>query len=138
MPVAERLRHLVAANKKMSYADALLVGIMQGCAIIPGISRSGSTIAALLLRGVDGETAARFSFLLAIPTIAMSGTLVTWELVQQQQSVDWAALILGVFLSFIAALSCIHVFLRLVERIGMLPFMLYRLLLGTLILRFLV
>ena len=60
--LAERLRNSEQARKEMTWADAILVGAVQGCAIIPGISRSGSTIAALLLRGVDGETAARFSF----------------------------------------------------------------------------
>lgn len=67
--IAERFRRAGRKEGELTLGDALVVGTVQGCAIIPGISRSGSTIAALLLKGVDGETAARFSFLLAMPAV---------------------------------------------------------------------
>lgn len=114
--------------------DALIIGLMQCLAIIPGTSRSGITMTTGLMLGLNREAAARFSFLLAIPTILMSSVLVTWGLIKASEPVDWNALLWGVLLSFITAYACIHLFLRFIERIGMLPFVIYRLLLGTLIL----
>ncbi|MCB1809975.1 MAG: undecaprenyl-diphosphatase, partial [Candidatus Competibacteraceae bacterium] len=74
--------------------------------------------------------AARFSFLLAIPTILGSAVLLLQELLASTAPVDWLALGLGTILSFISALLCIHFFLRLLEHIGMLPFVVYRIVLG--------
>jgi undecaprenyl-diphosphatase len=78
--LSERLRKPGRTEAGLTGADALLVGTVQGLAIIPGISRSGSTIATLLLKGVDGETAARFSFLLALPAVAGATLLQTRHL----------------------------------------------------------
>lgn len=114
--------------------DAFIIGLMQCLAIIPGTSRSGITMTAALMLGFNREAAARFSFLLAIPTILMSSVLVTWGLIKTSEPVDWQALLWGVLLSFITAYACIHLFLRFIERIGMLPFVIYRLLLGAFIL----
>ncbi len=121
---------------QLSWRDGLIIGCFQVLAIIPGTSRSGITITAGLMLGLTREAASRFSFLLAIPTISMSGALVTLDLIKSDLPVDWNALLLGVILSFIAAYSCIHLFLRFVERIGMLPFVIYRLLLGGAIILF--
>jgi undecaprenyl-diphosphatase len=117
----------------IAWKDALIIGLMQAIAIIPGTSRSGITMAAGLMLGLTREAASRYSFLLSIPTIAMSGVLVTAELIEAGDPVDWYALSLGATLSFLAAWACIHLFLKMIERIGMLPFVLYRLLLGGLI-----
>ena len=65
--------------EQVSWGDVLFIGLLQGLAITPGISRSGSTIAAGLLRGLDREFAARFSFLLAVPAIAGAGVLAAKE-----------------------------------------------------------
>ncbi len=116
------------------WRDALIIGLMQAIAIIPGTSRSGITMAAGLMLGLTREAASRYSFLLSIPTIAMSGVLVTADLVKAAEPVDWNALLLGAILSFLAAWACIALFLKVIERIGMFPFVLYRLLLGVLIL----
>lgn len=110
--------------------DALIIGLFQTLAIIPGTSRSGITITAGLMLGLTREAASRFSFLLAIPTILMSGGLVTLDLVQADSPVNWNELLFGAALSFISAYLCIHYFLKLIERIGMLPFVIYRLILG--------
>ncbi|MES9883840.1 MAG: undecaprenyl-diphosphate phosphatase, partial [Sedimenticola sp.] len=72
-----------------------------------------------------------FSFLLSIPTILMSGTLVTYDLISGAEAVAWTELTLGALLSFVSAYLCIHYFLKLIERISMLPFVIYRLLLGA-------
>jgi undecaprenyl-diphosphatase len=114
--------------------DALIIGLMQALAIIPGTSRAGITITAGLMLGLSRAAASRFSFLLAIPTISMSSVLAGRDLWQSGAAVQWNDLFLGVTLSALAAYLCIHYFLRLIERVGMLPFVLYRLALGALIL----
>ncbi len=120
----------------ITWRDALIIGLFQAVAIIPGTSRSGSTMSAGLMLGLTREAASRFSFLLAIPTILMSGGLVTLELISSDASADWNSLLLGTALSFITAYLCIHYFLRFIERIGMTPFVIYRLILGVAILIF--
>ncbi len=114
----------------LTWKHALIIGLFQALALIPGTSRSGITITAGLMLGLTRRAASRFSFLLAIPTILMAGGMATLELFQTSVPVDWPAMILGVVLSFVTAYLCIHYFLSFIERISMLPFVLYRLLLG--------
>ena len=118
----------------LSWTDALLIGLFQAIAIIPGTSRSGITITAALLLGLTRKAASRFSFLISIPTILMAGGLETLDLVKAQEPVDWTPLWLGTLLSFVVAYITIHFFLKFIEKISMLPFVLYRVLLGALIL----
>lgn len=113
--------------------DALIIGAAQALALIPGTSRSGITITAALFLGFNREAAAKFSFLLSIPLILAAGLLKTLELVEQGGATDWAAIGLGTALSFVSALICIHLFLTFLERLGLLPFVIYRLLLGALL-----
>ncbi len=118
----------------LTLRDALLIGASQILALVPGTSRSGITMTTGLLLGLTRAAAARFSFLLAIPTILMSAGLVTKDLVESAAPVDWYALAQGVLFSALAAYACIHYFLRFIERIGMWPFVLYRLVLSGVIL----
>lgn len=118
----------------VGWKDALFVGILQAIAIIPGTSRSGITITAGLFLGLTRKAASRFSFLLSIPTIAMAGALETLDLARSPDPVDWTPLWLGALLSFIVAYLTIHFFLRFIEKVSMLPFVVYRFILGTLIL----
>jgi len=118
----------------LSWKDVIVIGLFQAVALLPGTSRSGITMTAGLLLGLTRSAVSRFSFLLAIPTILMSGGLVTLDLISSDTQVDWNSLTLGVVLSFIAAYLCISLFLRFVEQVGMLPFVIYRLLLGAVIL----
>lgn len=115
----------------VSWRDALVIGLMQVLALVPGTSRSGITITAALLLGLSRVTAARFSFLLSIPTIAGAGVLATAELVSTEAAVAWGVLTSGALLSGIAAYSCISAFIALVERTGMMPYVIYRLALGA-------
>ena len=115
---------------QMTWRIALLVGLAQALALIPGTSRSGITMTAVLALGFDRISAARFSFLLAIPVIALSGILKGAELLEQQSTI-WLELFIGTVLSGFTAYLCIHSFLRFVERVGMMPFVIYRLLLGA-------
>ncbi len=114
--------------------DALLVGIAQALALVPGTSRSGITMTAGLMLGLDRQAAARFSFLMAVPVIALAALLETWKLAHASVPVHWGGLVLVTGLSALAAWLCIHVFLRLLDRIGMAPFALYRLALGVVLL----
>lgn len=114
----------------ITWKSALLIGIAQAIAMIPGTSRSGATITAGLLLGLDKQSAARFSFLMSIPVIGGLGLVMSIELALAKTAVDWHALILGTVLSFISAYACIFLFLKFIERMGMLPFVIYRLILG--------
>jgi undecaprenyl-diphosphatase len=91
-----------------------------------------------LLMGMTRQAAARFSFLLSIPLILASGVLQTADLVKSEQSIDWFALSLAIVLSAISAGLCIHLFLRLIEKVGMMPFVIYRLLLGVILIALLI
>lgn len=87
-----------------------------------------------LLLGLTRQGAARFSFLLSIPVILLSGALVTKDLVEQSMPVDWQSIISGALMAGITAYLCIHVFLKVLERVGMFPFVIYRVLLGFVLL----
>jgi undecaprenyl-diphosphatase len=118
----------------LKWTDIIWIGIAQAIALIPGTSRSGITMTAGLMLGLSRQAAARFSFLLAIPVITLAGGLKTIELVQNTSATDWNALISGAILSAISAYLCIHFFLKLLDKIGMLPFVIYRLVLGAILL----
>ncbi|MDD9892699.1 MAG: undecaprenyl-diphosphate phosphatase [Gammaproteobacteria bacterium] len=110
---------------------ALAIGLAQCLALIPGTSRSGITITAGLLLGLTPVAAARFSFLLSIPVIVMAGGLKTIEWIQLGMPDSGVYLLVGAGLAAVSAGACIHIFLKLLDRIGMLPFVIYRLLLGA-------
>jgi len=111
--------------------QALFIGAAQVLAIIPGTSRSGITMTAALWLGLEATAAARFSFLLSIPAIALAGAWKALQLLSAPAPVDWALFALGVGVAGISAYACIRVFLALVARIGMTPFVIYRLALGV-------
>ncbi|MGS0495749.1 undecaprenyl-diphosphate phosphatase [Pseudoalteromonas mariniglutinosa] len=116
---------------QLNWKSALMIGMAQAMAMIPGTSRSGITMTAGLMLGMNKQSAARFSFLLAIPVISMMGLYYTIELALGDHIVDWTTLVLGAGLSFISAYACIFFFLKIIERMGMMPFVIYRLLLGA-------
>jgi undecaprenyl-diphosphatase len=115
--------------------DIIVIGIAQAIALIPGTSRSGITITAGLMVGLTRPAAARFSFLLSIPVIVLAGLLETFDLIKTNTSaVAWDAMLVGAGVSAISAYFCIHFFIKLLDRIGMLPFVIYRVLLGCVLL----
>ncbi len=118
--------------------DAIWIGLAQALALIPGTSRSGITITAALMLGLTRQAAARFSFLLSIPLIMAAGLLKGVELYQTGTQAQISHTLIGGLIAFGAALACIHLFLRLLDRIGMLPFVIYRLFLGVILLAFFV
>lgn len=135
-------RGLIAGRPVSRLADlgwrrALLIGLAQALALIPGTSRSGITMTAGLFCGLRRELAASLSFLMAIPIIAASGLLRGVELLESPLTAsDAFVLLYATLLSAIVAYLCIHYFLRFITRIGFLPFVIYRVLLGTVLLVF--
>ena len=125
-------------EQSFNWRDALVVGAAQVLALIPGTSRSGITITAALALGFERKAAARFSFLLSIPVIAAAALRSTAGVVEASETPDWAALALGMAISALSAWLTIHFFLKLMDRVGLLPFVLYRLVLGALLFVFVV
>lgn len=132
--LADKRSRLSRDEYTLNWQDFLVIGGAQALALIPGTSRSGITITAGLLLGLTREAAARYSFLLSIPIIVLSGLGVTKDLLGSSDAVDWTTLVLGTVLAAISAFVCIHYFLAFINRIGMTPFVIYRLLLGALLL----
>jgi undecaprenyl-diphosphatase len=116
---------------QMNWKDVFFIGCAQALALFPGTSRSGITMTAALLLGLSREASARFSFLLSIPVIVLACGLETIELIKAQVPVDVAAMLAGVVLSGVSAYLCIHYFLAFIKRIGMQPFVIYRIVLGV-------
>lgn len=113
--------------------DALIIGIAQALALIPGTSRSGVTITAGRLLGFERQDAARFSFLLSAPVILLATVYKGGEMVLGEAPVAWGELALGVVVSAVVAYASIEFFMRFVTRIGLLPFAVYRLFLAAVI-----
>ncbi len=115
--------------------DVLLVGIAQVGALIPGVSRSGSTLTAALALGFTREEAARFSFLLGIPAIALAGIKELWELHRAGLDLHgWSVLVVGLLTASIAAFAAIWALMRVLERFSAWPFVIYRGALGVVLL----
>lgn len=116
---------------EVGWRDAVVIGCAQALALIPGTSRSGVTMTAGLAMGLTRKAAARFSFLLSIPIILLAGGYQSLQLATQPGQAHWGVMLTGVVLSGISAYLCIHFFLKLLDRVGMLPFVIYRLVLGV-------
>lgn len=116
---------------QLRWRDIVLIGLAQALALIPGTSRSGITITAALMLGMSRAAAARFSFLLSIPVIVLAGGMETLNLSRQAASVDWSTLLVGTVLAGVSAYLCIHFFLAFIKRLGMQPFVIYRIVLGV-------
>ena len=131
--VADLRKDTTFDEHHVSWKAALIIGAAQALALIPGTSRSGITITAGLALGMSRATAARFSFLMAVPIIALASLLVLVELFQSPGEIAWTFLATGLVISAVSAYLCIKVFLSLLDRVTMLPFMLYRLALSAVI-----
>jgi undecaprenyl-diphosphatase len=139
MAVLLALAEVYARHKRTiaqaSIVDALLVGIAQVGALIPGVSRSGSTLTAALALGFQRDEAARFSFLLGLPAIALAGLKEIWELHKAHLDAHgWSVLGLGLVVASISAFFAIWSLMRILERFTAWPFVIYRALLGAVLL----
>ncbi len=131
--IADRKQMLTKEMYQMGIAAALVIGCAQALALVPGTSRSGITITAALLLGFTRVDSARFSFFMSIPIIVLGAGFKTLELIQEP-TIAWRDIALGTVLSALSAYLCIYYFLAFIERIGMLPFVVYRLILGAFLL----
>ena len=139
MAVLLALAEIYARHKRTiaqaSIVDALLVGVAQVGALIPGVSRSGSTLTAALALGFQRDEAARFSFLLGLPAIALAGLKEVWELYKAHLDAHgWSVLGLGLVVASISAFFAIWSLMRILERFTAWPFVIYRALLGGVLL----
>ena len=131
--VADRVSSTERRVRDMNLKSALLIGLAQAFALIPGASRSGVTITAGRLLGFERQDAARFSFLLSAPVILLATLYKGGELVLGDATVAWGELALGVAVSAVVAYLSIEFFMRFVTRIGLAPFAVYRIALAGLI-----
>ena len=118
---------------QLSLYGALFIGIFQCFALIPGASRSGTAITAALLIGMNIKDATKFSFMLSIPTILGALVLLLIDIQKLDIAFNITYLIVGFLVSMILAFLTIKLFLNFVEKIGMMPFVIYRLLLGAIL-----
>lgn len=135
LALAERKARHVRTIDNVTLRDAMVVGVAQVGALIPGVSRSGSTLTAALFLGLQRDEAARFSFLLGIPTIALAGLFELWKLRKAGLGVHgWAVLGFGIVIASISAFVAIWSLMRILERFSAWPFVVYRILLGVFLL----
>jgi undecaprenyl-diphosphatase len=132
MVAAERVGSQKRNEESVTLVDAVVVGVLQCVALVPGVSRSGATISAGLFRGLDRVAATRISFLLSIPALLAAGGL---EAVTQAKavssSVGWGPTLLGTLVSLVVAYASIAWLLRLVAHHPITVFVPYRLALGV-------
>jgi undecaprenyl-diphosphatase len=130
--IAARHRRTI---EQATLLDAIVVGVAQVGALIPGVSRSGSTLTAALMLGFKREEAARLSFLLGLPAIALAGLKELWELHKVHlDSHGWSILIVGIAVASVSAFFAIWGLMRILENFSSWPFVAYRFLLGAVIL----
>ncbi|MDI6717355.1 MAG: undecaprenyl-diphosphate phosphatase [Actinomycetota bacterium] len=131
--LSEKIGRMKTLAKDMRFFDVLFIGFAQGLAILPGISRSGSTIAAGLFRGLTREEAARFSFLLSIPAIIAGALEETITLIKgSTHNVDIAILTIGFITASISGYIAIKYFINYLKKHSLYIFALYCFALGSL------
>jgi undecaprenyl-diphosphatase len=119
----------------VSLKDALIVGFAQVGALIPGVSRSGSTLTAALFLDLKREQAAQFSFLLGLPAITLAGLKELYELYKAHLDAHgWSVLAVGLVVASISAFAAIWGLLRILERFSAWPFVAYRAVIGVVLL----
>jgi undecaprenyl-diphosphatase len=127
MWLADRFGRRERDEHSIGWRDALLIGCAQALALMPGTSRSGVTMTMARALGLRRESAARFSFLLAVPGIAMAGAYEGLKLATAENAtVDWSVIGLGVAVAAVTGYACIAWLLRVISRIGLAPFAIYR------------
>ena len=116
------------------YPNSLYIGIAQAFAIVPGVSRSGATISMALLSGWNRKDAAKFSFLLGIPSISLAAFVEFFSTVNQYSAFPFLPLFAGLITAFFSSLLAINFLIKYVSSNGLKIFVYYRLIFGILIL----
>ena len=132
MVLAERLGRQRRGERDLSLRDAIVVGLVQCVALVPGVSRSGATISAGLLRDLDRVTATRLSFFLSIPALLAAGIFELKDALAG--SIGAGPLVVGTLVSFVVAYASIAWLLRFVAHHSIARFVPYRVALGVLLL----
>ena len=122
--------HTAKSTLDISYKNAFIIGFFQALAMIPGTSRSGSTIIGGLLLGCDRKTAAEFSFLLALPTMIVASLYSIYKSHEVLNMDNLTILLVGFIAAFFSALLAVKVFLKFISRFNFIPFGVYRIILG--------
>ncbi|BEP29475.1 undecaprenyl-diphosphate phosphatase [Helicovermis profundi] len=124
----------VKNDSEITYKNAFLVGVFQCLALIPGMSRSASTIIGGMFLGFDRSVAAEFSFFLAIPTLLGAGLVKILKASFVFTSFQWILLFIGTFVSFVVAYFVIAFFMNYIKKKNLIPFAYYRIILGIMVL----
>lgn len=127
--VAARVHH-PKELRQITWRDGILYGLAQSLALVPGVSRSGGTIAAGLFMGYSRETAARYSFLLAIPAVIGSGLFQVAKLSEEGVATPWGPTWAATAIAFVVALAIIAWFMRYISTHTFTPFVIYRIVLA--------
>ncbi len=134
LAVADRTGARARTISDLNLRDGILFGLAQACALIPGVSRSGATISAGLFLGYTREAATRYSFLLSIPAVLLSGVYEAKKIGGAGATVDWGPTLLATVIAFVVGYAVIAWLLRYVSTHSFMPFVIYRVVLGVLIL----
>lgn len=134
MAIADRVGRRERNISGVGFRDAVIIGFAQALSLVPGTSRSGVTITAARFLGFGRQDAARFSFLLSAPVIFLAAMYKLIALILGNAAVAWGQLGLGALLACVIAYLSIEFFMRIVTRIGLAPFAIYRLILAAFIL----
>jgi undecaprenyl-diphosphatase len=134
--VAEKVGKRERSIEQITTRDGVVLGFAQALALVPGVSRSGATITAGLFLGLDRESAARFSFLLSVPAVVLSGLLELSSIAsgEEGQHVGTADLAIATFFAFISGYAAIAFLLRYLATHTTVLFVVYRVVLGTVVL----
>jgi len=134
LAIAEKTAKFKKEIKDISVADSFLIGVAQSFALIPGSSRSGTTITGGLFVGLNRETAARFSFLLSIPAVFASGLLELYEALEFLNASMIINMVISTLFSAVSGYAAIDFLLKYLRKNSTFVFIYYRILLGAVIL----
>ena len=130
----DRIANDSTKEREISYFDALKIGFFQCIAMIPGVSRSASTIIGGMLQGLSRKQAAEFSFFLAVPTMAAAGGYKLLKTYDTIQAADIKVLLIGNLVAFVVAMLAIKFFISFLTKYGFKVFGYYRIILGLVLL----
>ena len=131
--VADRVGRRVKDLRRLDVRDGLVYGLAQSAALVPGVSRSGATISAGLFLGYTREAATRYSFLLSIPAVLASGLFEALD-IGSDTSAQWGPTLVATVIAFVVGYACIAWLLRYISTHSFLPFVIYRISVGVLLL----
>jgi undecaprenyl-diphosphatase len=128
---ADRFGRRMRGQSALTWRDVIIIGVAQALAIVPGTSRSGITMTAAMFLGLERRAAVHFSFLLSIPAILLAAAWETLHMLLGADAMPWGTMGVVALSAAITAYIAIHYFVKFIDRTGMGPYVLYRLMLGV-------